>query len=81
MHGLIVLSVDDIERLETFVEYYGLIDLLRDYSTEFPDRMGSIYDVGSPKYVFYANRSLAGRGLKAMRVAEELMKGVRESHR
>lgn len=80
--GLIVLSIDDLENLETSVEGFALIDLLRDYSNASPDRLCSFHNyLAVSKYSkkLYANRALAGSALEVLAVAKELMGGVSES--
>jgi hypothetical protein len=57
----IVITVDDLEILETSVEHFALLDLLRDYSDTHPDRMHSLRDfLASSRYstALFASRSL-----------------------
>jgi hypothetical protein len=41
---LSVLTVDDIEMLETSIEYFALLDCLEDYAAASPDRLTSFYN-------------------------------------
>lgn len=73
----IVISVDDLEILETSVEHFGLMDLFRDYSNAHPNRMCSLHNyLTSSKYSdrLYPSRSLASSALGAMEVARTLLR-------
>ena len=41
---LVLMTIDDLELLETSVEEFALIDLLRDYSAQCPDRLVSLHN-------------------------------------
>lgn len=42
---LALMTIDDLELLETSVEEFALIDLLRDYSAQCPDRFVSLHNL------------------------------------
>ncbi|MDB5345617.1 MAG: hypothetical protein JWP89_3994 [Schlesneria sp.] len=70
--GVIVLSIDDLEALETSIEGFSLIDLLRSYSEASPDRLCCMHTyLASSKFGkrLFANRDLAGSVLEALDTA------------
>jgi hypothetical protein len=59
--NLVVITIDDLEALESSTRNFGLSELLRDYSAAFPDRMNSLhnYIVAERKYgdeIIYSER-------------------------
>ena len=64
---LIIMTIEDLENLETSIEHFGLRELLADYSRSCPDRVVSLnnYLAFSNKYKgkIYHNRSIATKGL------------------
>lgn len=71
---LIVMTVEDLENLETSVEHFGLRDLLADYSRSCPDRLVSLHNfIAFSKYSgqIYHNRSVAAKGLEILRKTQE----------
>lgn len=63
---LIVLTVDDLENLETSIEHFGFRDVLSSYSHLCPDRSASFHNFlasSAFKGKIYANKSIAAAGL------------------
>lgn len=63
---LIVLTVDDLENLETSIEHFGFRDVLSSYSQFCPDRSVSFHSFLASegfKGKIYANKSIAAAGL------------------
>ncbi len=59
---LIVMTVDDLERLETSLRKFRLVDLLNAYSAEVPDRLVSLNNflaANPDKFPLYRSESLA----------------------
>lgn len=67
---VIVVSVDDLENLETSIEHFGFRDLLADYSDFCSDRLMSLHNfiAFSTRYreAMYHNRNLASSGLEIL---------------
>jgi hypothetical protein len=66
---LIVMTVDDLEDLETSVEHFRFRDLLAEYSRTCSDRLTSLHDfIALSKYSpqMYHNRTLAARGMEIL---------------
>jgi len=67
---VIVMSIDDLENLETSIEHFGFRDLLADYSDSCPDRVMSLHDfiAFSARYrdTIYHNRRLASSGIEIL---------------
>jgi hypothetical protein len=66
---LTVMTVDDLENLETSIEHFALRDLLSDYSKSCPDRMTSLNNfIASSKYgqQMYHSRTLGVAGLEIL---------------
>ncbi len=67
---VIVMSVDDLENLETSIEHFGFRDLLADYSQACPDRLMSLHNFisFSTRYrgSMYHNRHLASSALEIL---------------
>ena len=62
----IIVTIDDLENLETSIEHFGFRDLLRDYSNSHPDRLESLHNflVSSHyKNHMFHNKNLAKAGL------------------
>lgn len=74
VHPLIILTVEDLENLETSLEHFGFRDLLSDYSRECPDRIVSVHNyIATSEYgeKLYHNRWLPG---KAIELIDKTMK-------
>jgi hypothetical protein len=61
VNSLIVMTIDDLEALESSSEKFAICELLRDYSAAFPDRLDSLhnYIVADRKYgdaIIYSKR-------------------------
>lgn len=62
----IVITIDDLENLETSIEYFAFRDLLSDYSRTCPDRLESLHNFiafSHYKHHMYHNRNIASAGL------------------
>lgn len=72
---VIVLSIEDLEDLETSIEHFALRELLSSYSHSCPDRVTSLHDfMGiSKEFHLYHNRNTAA---KAQEIIEKCMKAV-----
>jgi hypothetical protein len=58
----IILTIDDLENLETSIEYFGFRDMLSDYSKSCPDRLVALHNfLASSRYnqKMYQNKSIA----------------------
>ncbi|MFA5033960.1 MAG: hypothetical protein WC614_13210 [bacterium] len=71
---LIVITVEDMEDLETSIEHFGLRNLLADYTQSCPDRLMSIrnFVVSSSKYQFYHNRNIANKAAEVLRKTQDI---------
>ncbi len=73
---LIILTIDDLETLESSFKSFALIDLLKEYSCECPERLMSIHN-----YVSYSrfgkmlihNQSIASRASDLIKEAKEVV--------
>lgn len=66
---LTVVTIDDLENLETSIEHFAFRDLLSDYSKSCPDRMTSLNNfIASSKYgqQMYHSRNLSAAGLEIL---------------
>lgn len=73
---LIVMSIDDLETLETSVEYFGLRDLLCDYSRSHPDRLVSLHNfiaLSPYRQRMYHSRSTADKAHELLSRAKEVL--------
>jgi len=71
---LIVITIEDLEDLETSVEHFGLRDLLDDYSRSCPDRLMSLRNfIACSKYGrhMYHNRNITAKGLEILQKTQE----------
>lgn len=73
--GLIVLTIDDLELLESSVENFALLDLLKDYSSTHRNRIVSVHNfiVATPKYakgIAYSKR-MRQKFMEAMNALEQ----------
>lgn len=71
---LIVMTVEDLEDLETSIEHFGFRGLLADYSRSCPDRLMSLHSfIAFSKYgqQMRHNRSIAAKGLEILRKSQE----------
>lgn len=68
---LILMTIDELENIETANEHYGMKQFLIDYSIECPDRKVSInnYVANSKKYNFYHNKYLSSKSIDIMQKA------------
>ncbi|MBA3315813.1 MAG: hypothetical protein H0T47_21310 [Planctomycetaceae bacterium] len=74
--ALSVLSIDDLELLETSIEHFGFVELLQAYSEVSPERLVGFHDfLASSKYrdCIYANRNMAQSALDALLQVKHLM--------
>lgn len=58
----IILTVDDLENLETSIEHFGFRDMLSDYSKSCPDRLVTLHNfIASSRYnqKMYHNKNIA----------------------
>lgn len=78
---VIVMSIDDLENLETSVEHFAFRDLLADYSRSCPDRLMSLHNfiAFSTQYrdAMYHNRNLASSALDILDKCGEIVFGRR----
>ena len=76
---VVVVSVDDLENLETSIEHFGFRDLLADYSRTCQDRLMSMHNFisFSPRYsnTMYHNRKLASNALDILNKCGEAVFG------
>lgn len=66
---LIIMTVDDLENLETSIEHFGFRELLSAYSQRVPDRLMSLHNFmaySDFKKHLYHNRSIAAAGLNIL---------------
>ncbi|HCR71468.1 MAG TPA: hypothetical protein DIW23_08505, partial [Anaerolineae bacterium] len=59
----IIITIDDLENLETSIEHFGFREMLSDYSKTCPDRIVSLHNfIASSSYnkKMYHNKSIAG---------------------
>ena len=71
---LIVMTVDDLENLETSIEHFGFRDLLAEYSRSCSDRLTSLHDfIALSEYSqqMYHNRTLAAKGIEILDKSRE----------
>ena len=72
---VIILSIEDLEDLETSIEHFALRELLSSYSHSCPDRVTSLHDFmdNSKEFPLYHNRNTAAKGQE---IIEKCMKVV-----
>lgn len=66
---LILMTIDDLENLETSIEHFGFRQLLKDYSSSCEDRLVSLHNfISTSDYrnKMYHNRWLAGKALEIL---------------
>ena len=71
---LIIMTIEDLENLETSVEHFALRDLLSDYSRECSDRLSSLHNfIASSHYrkKIYHSRSIASNALEILKETQE----------
>jgi hypothetical protein len=71
---LIIMTIDDLENLETSIEHFGLRDLLADYSTKCPDRLTSLHNfIAFSEYgkKMYHSRSVASKASEILKETQE----------
>jgi hypothetical protein len=71
----IIITIDDLENLETSIEHFGFRDLLSDYSKSCPDRVESLHNfIASSRYNqhMYHNRNTAAASLDIMGKIKEV---------
>jgi hypothetical protein len=77
---LIIVTVDDLENLETSIEHFGFRDLLSAYSQHCPDRLTSLYNfiaASDFKSYIYQNKTIAAAGLRILeKVKERVFPGL-----
>ncbi|MEX0679251.1 MAG: hypothetical protein WD063_19400 [Pirellulales bacterium] len=74
--NLVVITIEDLEILETSIEHFGLMELIRDYVRACPERLCSLHDyIATSNYQnkIFANRDLARSALEALEAARVLM--------
>ena len=72
---LTIMTIGDLENLETSVTGFGLRDLLRDYTRECPDRMRSLHQFMATSS--YATKLKASK--RVVEASEELMRRMRDA--
>ncbi len=75
---LTIMTINDLEDLETSIEHFALRDLLSDYSKSCPDRMISLNNfIASSEYgqQMYHSRTLSVAGSEILNKAERLVFG------
>jgi len=72
---LILMTIDELENIESSCEHYGLKDFLNDYSKDCTDRKVSInnYVSFSDKYNFYHNKYLASKSLEIIERTRQIV--------
>lgn len=73
---LIVMTIDDLENLETSVEHFGFRELLAEYSQSCPDRLMSLRNfIASPmcNKKMYHNRKIAIKCSELLRKSKEVV--------
>jgi hypothetical protein len=75
--SLIVMTIDDLEALESSTQNFGICELLRDYSAALPDRLDSLhnYIVADRKYgdaIIYSERVQKAFGAELKALSEKL---------
>ncbi|MBC8263560.1 MAG: hypothetical protein H8E47_05490 [Anaerolineales bacterium] len=71
---LIVMTVENLEDLETSIEHFGFRDLLADYTRSCPDRLMSLHNfIAFSEYgqQMRHNRSIAAKGLELLGKSQE----------
>lgn len=71
---LILMTIEDLEDIETSIEHFGLRDLLADYSQYCPDRVTSLHNfIAFSKYKqqMYHSRSVAAKSLEILTRTQE----------
>jgi hypothetical protein len=71
---LVIMTIEDLENLETSIEHFGLRDLLADYSRKCSDRLSSLHNfIAFSKYGenMYHSRSVASRALQLLKETQE----------
>jgi len=79
VHPLIVMTVGDLENLETSSEHFAMADILRDYSNHHSDRNISLHDyMATSRYSgsLLHSRSLAEAGMEVLRRVETEVFGL-----
>jgi HTH-type transcriptional regulator/antitoxin HigA len=82
--SLIVMTIDDLEALESSTENFGICELLRDYAGAFPDRLDSLhnYIVADRKYgdaIVYSERVRKSFSAEINSLSERLNIGAGKS--
>ncbi len=75
---LTIVTINDLENLETSIEHFALCDLLYDYTKSCPDRMISLHNfIASSKYgqQMYHSRPLSVAGLEILNKVRRLVFG------
>ena len=71
---LIIMTVEDLEDLETSIEYFGLRDLFADYTRDCADRLTSLHNFmafSDYKDKMYHSRSAASKALEILKKTQE----------
>ncbi len=66
---LIIMTIEDLECLETSIEHFSLHNLLRDYSADCSDRMASLHNylaISKYRTKVYHSRSMASNTLEVL---------------
>ena len=80
MAPLILITIDDLESLESSLSNFTLVSLLRSYSAATPDRLVSLHNflsANSDRFPLTRNRSLAATWNE---MVEESIKSVFPTH-
>jgi hypothetical protein len=71
----IVITINDLENLETSIEHFAFRDLLSDYSKSCPDRVETLHNFVASSYYkqkIYRNKNLAKSGLEIINKSKKV---------
>ncbi len=71
---LIVMTIDDLENLETSIQHFGFRNLLADYSRFYPDRLEPLHNFiafSDYKQYMYHNKKISAASLELLDKAEK----------
>lgn len=72
----IIITIDDLENLESSIEHFSFLDLLSDYSRSHPDRLESMHNFlafSHYKQHIYQNRDIASAALDIIDKGERII--------
>jgi len=73
---LIMITIDDLENLETSIKYFSLLNLLHDYSTSVPDRIVSLHNyiaTSDYKNKIYRNKYVYQKTEEILNMTKEII--------